>query len=102
MIGCPARIESPCAATGTPIRLTVDPTVGVSALAPSTAVVSIVTPEQMSSVRTAFCNPGRFFATPDAAREWQGKHSGMEVLIDAYRAGRPLSEMLLGDSAQPL
>ena len=104
VIGRPARVESQCAATGTPIRLTVDPTVGVSALAPSTAVVSIVTPEQMSSVRTAFCNPGRFFATPDAAREWQGKHSGMEVLsvIDAYRASRPLSEMLLGDSAQPL
>jgi len=104
VIGRPADIESPCAATGIPIKLTVDPLAGVSALDPSTAVVSIVTPEQMSSVRTAFCNPGRFFATPDAAREWQGKHSGMEVLsvIDAYRASRPLSEMLLGDSAQPL
>jgi alkylmercury lyase len=86
VIGRPARIESSCAASGTPIRLTVDPTAGVSALAPPTAVVSIVTPEQMSSVRTAFCNPGRFFASPDAARDWQCKRPGMEVLsvVDAH------------------
>ena len=32
VIGRPARAESPCAATGIPIRLTVDPTEGVSAL----------------------------------------------------------------------
>ncbi|UPK03123.1 organomercurial lyase MerB [Bradyrhizobium sp. 170] len=104
VIGRPARVESPCAATGVPIRLTVDPTAGVSALDPSAAVVSIVTPEQMSSVRTAFCNPGRFFATPDAARAWQCKYPGMEVLsvVDAHRASRPLSEMLLNGSAPPL
>jgi alkylmercury lyase len=97
VIGRPARIESPCAASGVPITLTVDPTTGVSALDPPTAVVSIVTPEQMSSVRTAFCNPGRFFATPDAARDWQSKHPGMDVLsvVDAHRASRPLAEMLL-------
>jgi alkylmercury lyase len=75
--------------------------VGVTTLDPATAVVSIVMPEQMSSVRTAFCNPGRFFATPDAARDWQAKHPGVEVLtvVDAHRASRPLSEMLLGDNA---
>jgi alkylmercury lyase len=104
VIGRPAHIESLCAATGTPIRLTVDPTAGVSALDPSTAVISIVTPQHMSSVRTAFCSPGRFFAAPDAARDWQCKHPGMEVLsvVDAYRASRPLSEMLLDDSPPPL
>ena len=101
VIGRPARVKSPCAGTGTPIRLTVDPAAGVNALEPSTAVVSIVTPEHMSSVRTAFCNPGRFYAAADAARDWQCKHPGMEVLsvVDAYRASRPLSEMLLDDSA---
>ena len=101
VIGRPARIESPCAATGIPIRLAVDPMVGVSALDPSTAVVSIVTPEHMSSVRTAFCNPGRFFATADGARDWQREHPGMELLsvVDAHRASRPLSEMLLDDGA---
>jgi alkylmercury lyase len=103
VIGRPARVESPCAATGIPIRLTVDPTAGVSALEPSTAVISIVTPAQMTSVRTAFCNPGRFFATLDAACDWQRKHPGTEVLsvVDAHRASRPLSEMLLGDNPPP-
>ena len=104
VIGRPARIESPCAATGIPIRLKIDPTAGVGAVDPPTAVVSIVTPEQMSSVRAAFCNPGRFFATPDAARDWQRRHPGMEVLsvVDAHRASRSLSAMLLDDSAPPL
>jgi alkylmercury lyase len=39
VIGRPARVESSCAATGIPIRLTVDPTEGVAALDPPTAVV---------------------------------------------------------------
>ncbi len=46
VIGRPARVESPCAETGEPDRLTVDPTAGVSALQPASAVVSIVTPEK--------------------------------------------------------
>ncbi|MEK9280862.1 MULTISPECIES: organomercurial lyase [unclassified Bradyrhizobium] len=78
VIGRPAHLESPCAITGIPIMLTVDPATGVSALEPSTAVVAMVTPEQMNSVRTAFCNPGRFFATPlqrgtgnTCSREWR-------------------------------
>lgn len=100
VIGRPARVESPCAGTGVLIRFTVDPTAGVSALEPATAVVSIVTPEKMSSVRAGFCNPGRFFTTADAARGWQAKHPGMEVLsvIDAYRASRPLAEVLFDNS----
>jgi hypothetical protein len=32
----------------------------------------------MNSVRAAFCNPSQYFATPDAARDWQSKHPGME------------------------
>jgi alkylmercury lyase len=97
VIGRPVRVESPCAVTGVPIRLAVDPAAGVSALDPPTAVISIVTPQQMGSVRAAFCNPGRFFATPDTARDWQCRHPGMEVLgvVDAHRASRPLCEMLL-------
>jgi len=99
VIGRPARVESPCGATDLPICLTVDPEAGVTTLDPATAVVSIVTPEQVDSVRAAFCNPGRFFATRDAAREWQAKHPGMHLLsvAEAYRASRPLSAMLLGD-----
>jgi len=101
VIGRPARIESPCGATGVSIRLVVDPAAGVTALDPATAVVSIVTPEKIKSVRTGFCNPGRFFAAADVARDWQAKYPGMELLsvADAYRASRPLGEMLLDDRA---
>jgi alkylmercury lyase len=100
VIGRPARIESPCGATGLPVRLTVDPDVGVTTLDPTTAVVSIVTPEQVTSVRATFCSPGRFFATRDAAHDWQAAHPGMDVLsvADAYQASRPLSAMVLGES----
>jgi alkylmercury lyase len=99
VIGRPANVESLCAGTGIPVRLTVDPAVGVIGLGPATAVVSIVTPREVSSVRTDFCNPGRFFASPDAAREWQAKHPGMDMMpvAAAYKAGRFLSDMLLDD-----
>jgi hypothetical protein len=42
--------------------------------------------------------------TSDAARDWQNKHPGMELLgvIDAHRVSRPLSEMLLNEHAPPL
>lgn len=95
----PARVESPCAATGTSIQITVDPAEGVTSVDPATAVVSIVTPEQVTSVRTSFCSPGRFFATPEAARGWQAKYPGMHVVsvADAYEASRPLSDILLND-----
>lgn len=96
----PARVESPCATTGTPVRLTVDPAEGITALDPATAVVSIVTPEQVISVRANFCSPGRFFATLEAARGWQAKHPGMHVVsvADAYEASRPLSQTLLNET----
>jgi alkylmercury lyase len=97
VISRPAKVESPCATTGIPIHLNVDPAAGISDLDPATAVVSVVTPEWMRSVRTSFCNPGRFFATREAARSWQAGHPEMEVLsvLDAYQVSRPLSAMLL-------
>ena len=98
-----AHVESSCHATGVPIRLTVDPADGVIALDPATAVVSLVIPERMRSVRTAFCNPGRFFVAADAARDWQATHPGMHVLrvADAYQAARPLSDSLLFGAGDP-
>ncbi|MBZ0149206.1 MAG: organomercurial lyase MerB [Pseudorhodoplanes sp.] len=101
VIGRPARVESPCATTGAPVRLTVDPAAGVTALDPATAVVSIVTPQQMSSIRASFCDPGHFFVSRDAASQWQARHPGMEVLgvADAHRVSRPLSDTLLDEKA---
>ena len=54
LLGRSARIESPCHGTGTPVRVTVEPT-GVTSVDPATAVVSIVTLVDQASVRSAFC-----------------------------------------------
>ena len=69
LIGRSVNIESPCHSTGEPIRLNVEPDHIVS-VEPSTAVVSIVTPDDMSSIRTAFCNEVHFFSSPNAAEDW--------------------------------
>ncbi|MGH3982596.1 MAG: organomercurial lyase MerB [Pseudonocardiaceae bacterium] len=93
VLGATARVESPCHATGQPIRLTVDPT-GVRDVDPASTVVSIVTPDDMSSVRSAFCNHVHFFANPNAAQGWLAEHPGMTVLpvADAYQLGQSLTQ----------
>jgi alkylmercury lyase len=102
VLGRPAQVTSPCHATGTPIRLTVEPD-QVTSVEPTTAVVSIVTPDAPASIRTAFCNQVHFFATPDAAKDWLEGHPGATVLpvSDAYQLGQPLTEALLTGDTPP-
>ena len=102
ILEAPADVESPCHATGTPIRLHVDPISGVTALDPPAAVVSIlsiVAPDEVSSVREAFCNQVHFYADTTAAHGWLADHPGMGVLpvADAHRLARPLADNLLDD-----
>ncbi len=102
LIGHIAHVESPCPTTGTIIRLTVDPDAGVTALEPSTAVVSVVDPSQIdpTKVRATVCNPQHFFATADAARDWQSQHPAMRVLPvdEAYHHIMvPLTDRMLDD-----
>lgn len=91
LIGRMVEIESPCPGTGKPVRLTVEPGRVVS-VEPSTSVVSIVTPDTMSSVRTAFCNEVHFFSSPNAAQSWLKEHPGASVLSveEAFELGRIL------------
>jgi alkylmercury lyase len=99
ILGRPARIESRCPTTDTVIRLTVDPQAGVSELTPVTAVISIPGSQEMDTtrVRATTCNPGRFFATAEAAHDWLGAHPDGTVLpvADAYPQLRPISNQLL-------
>jgi alkylmercury lyase len=99
ILGTPARIESRCPTTDTIIRLTVDPHAGVSDLSPTTAVISIPGSKEMdiSSVRATTCNPGRFFATAEAADDWVAQHPDGTVLpvADAYPQLRPINSRLL-------
>lgn len=102
VLGRPARVSSPCHATGQPIHMTVEPS-RVTDVEPAAAVVSIVTPDAPASIRSAFCNEVHFFASAGAAREWLDRHPGATVLpvADAFELGRSLSQVLLTGDAAP-
>jgi alkylmercury lyase len=99
ILGSCAHIESRCPTTDTVIRLTVDPQAGVSDLSPATAVISIPGSQEMdiTRVRATTCNPGRYFATAQAAEDWLAQYPGGAVLpvADAYPQLRPISNRLL-------
>ena len=89
------QIESLCHGTGKSIRLTVEPDRVVS-VEPSSAVVSIVTPDDMSMVRSAFCNEVHFFSSPSEARDWLNQHPEGKVLSieDAFELGTLMGKSL--------
>ncbi len=94
----PARVSSPCHATGAPISLTVHPD-KVTALDPVTTVVSLRTPQEGSTIRPGFCNQVHFFASADTARPWLDQHPGAGVLpvAAAFELGRDLAATMLTD-----
>ena len=96
VLGHPARVQSPCHGTGVPVHLTVEPD-KVTSVQPATAVVSIVTPDACSSIRTAFCDQVPFFASPAAAQPWLDRHPGATTLpvAAAFALGGPLTQTLL-------
>lgn len=107
VLGSSARIESAYGATGIPVRVSVDAS-GVTSVEPATAVVSLVNPEDMRSVRSAFCNQVHFFASPEEAKPWLDSHPGGSVIPvdEAYRLGTSIAETMLKEttpqrSAQP-
>ena len=85
--------------------MTVDPKAGVTALSPTTAVISIPGSQEMdiTRIRAATCNPGRYFATAEAAEGWLAQHPDGTVLpvADAYSQLRPISSRLLGPTQTP-
>lgn len=95
----PAQVVSPTPGTGELVRLSVDPTAGVTELDPDTAVVSVLIPDAGFGVRSAFCNQVHFFATPAAASDWLTEHPGGVVLGigEAFELGRRLAQDLVGD-----
>jgi alkylmercury lyase len=100
IIGSHAQIESHCPTTDTVVRVTVDPQDGVTDLSPVTAVISIPDADELDSarVRASCCNPGRFFATAAAAKDWLAQYPNGTVLpvADAYPQLQPISSLLLG------
>jgi alkylmercury lyase len=92
LIGRTAHITSPCHGTGEAVRLTVSPD-RVFDITPADAVVSIVTPDDVSAVRTSFCNEVHFFASAEAAAPWLAKHPGATVLpiTNAFALGQHMA-----------
>ncbi len=93
-----ARVESPCRATGTPIRIEVSPD-GVESVEPPEAVVSFWWTQPGGSaenVRTSFCHHVHFFRSADAAGEWLTEHPGAVALpvAAAFELGLRLAPLL--------
>ncbi|MFI8909070.1 alkylmercury lyase [Streptomyces albidoflavus] len=87
-----AQVESPCRTTGAPVRLTVEPD-RVTRTEPAAAVVSLVTPDDLTAVRSAFCNHVHFFASDRAAAPWLARHPEATTVpvAQALAVGRPLA-----------
>jgi hypothetical protein len=94
-----AQVESPCPTTNAIVRMTVDPSSGVGDLSPAAAVISIPDSNDLdlARVRVSCCNPGRFFASDEAAADWLAQHPTGTVLsvADAYPQLQPIRSRLL-------
>jgi alkylmercury lyase len=101
VIGRPAQVSSPSPASGAVVRVEVEPD-RVVAVDPPQAVVSIVTPGQVPSIRAAFCHQVHYFSSAEDARGWLDEHPGARVLpvADAFTVGRDLAERLLTGDAR--
>lgn len=90
-----AQVESHCPITGSAVTLTVTPE-DVKDLVPATAVISLVLPEPAHGCdgdRETFCKQGRFFASIEAARQWQGARA--DVLILPIEEAYQLAQRIL-------
>ncbi|WP_404348520.1 organomercurial lyase MerB [Phycicoccus jejuensis] len=93
-----ARIESVSPVGGDAIRVGVDPAGGVTSVEPSTAVVSLFNPDEITSIRSSFCNQVHYFTSPQDAADWLAGHPEAEVVTvaDAFQLGVALTASLLG------
>ncbi len=102
LVGQTVQVESPCATTGRPVRVTVTPE-GVKQVEPPDAVVSLVAPEASPDVRRVFCDYVNFFHSAEAAAGWLAEHPGATTLpvAEAYQLGRRLTESVFRHWASP-
>ncbi len=92
-----AHVESVSPASGEVIQVTIDPAVGVPRVDPPSVVVSLMNPEQITSIRSAFCNQVHYFTSVDDATSWLTAHPGAEVVpvAEAHQIGQELTTRLL-------
>lgn len=92
-----ATVVSTSPASGDTIRVTVDPTSGVTSLEPATAAVSLVNPDQISSIRSSFCNQVHYFTSAEDAEPWLAQHPGARIVgvTQAHQLGAALTSHIL-------
>jgi alkylmercury lyase len=88
-----ATIESTAPATGDTIRVTAGPDT-VTSVEPETAVVSLVNPENLSSIRSSFCTRVNFYATAEDAEAFLDAHPDGAVMAirDAHAWARRFAD----------
>ena len=93
LLRAPAVIESPCFATGEPIRIEVGAD-GVRSVEPPRAVVSIVPHAVgLSEFRERLCHEQHFFAASEAAEAW--RHAREDVMVvPVAEAFEPLRRLM--------
>lgn len=103
LIGEKARVQSRCPMTGTPVELTVDEG-GVSGLSPSTAVVSMLHPDEPGvdhdRVISTYCHHIYFLASPEDWREWVARERNGTLMLamdEAWELARTVNELRFGD-----
>lgn len=101
LLGASARVESVSPASGDPISVTVGPD-GVRSVSPETAVVSLVNPDDMTSLRSAFCNQVHYFTSTEEAQAWVEAHPEGEVLpvADAFALGQGMARTMTENADQ--
>ena len=102
LVGQTVQVESPCAGTGRPVRVTLTPE-GVRQVERPEAVVSLAVSEASPDVRRVFCDYVNFFQSAEAAVGWLAEHPGATTLTvaGAYQLGRRLAESVFRHWASP-
>ncbi|KKC05009.1 organomercurial lyase MerB [Mycobacterium nebraskense] len=92
----PASIESESPVSGRPIRVSVGEH-GVTSVDPETAVVSLVNPENLTSIRSSFCNQVHYFTCARDAAPWLAEHPEGQIVgvAEAHQLGAALTARVL-------
>lgn len=96
-----AQVESRCPVCAEPVRVTITPA-GVEAVAPATAVISLVLPEAagcgtVADLRATFCDLSNYFCSAEEAAAWipGDRRAAVLSITEAVQLGHLVVEWLL-------
>ncbi|WGI36024.1 MULTISPECIES: organomercurial lyase MerB [Mycolicibacterium] len=99
IVGRPARIESASPVSGQLIRVSVTDS-AVTEVHPAAAVVSLVNPEDLRSIRSSFCDQVHYFTCAEDAGPWLAQHPGAQIVsvAQAHQLGAALTAQVLSQA----